>query len=157
MSEPNNGRPARNRLLFERARHYIEGLNVEQQTLGNLCHACEDRRIEVRRLPFRRAHGCSFYEGGQPFIYINSLLSIAEQTIAAHHEFVHIQEHAFEVEVFHSTGDLWNLSKYEYQAQAVGAVAWMPDPLIFGLGIEGIMREFGVSRRLAEFRLSLRG
>ncbi|MGH9764681.1 MAG: ImmA/IrrE family metallo-endopeptidase, partial [Blastocatellia bacterium] len=101
------------------------------------------------------AHGCSFHEGGRPFIYINSLLSHPEQVIAGFHEFHHLTDHALNTDVFLSTGNLWNRSKYEYQAQVVGVLAYMPDPLVWGLSAEEIQSCFGVTRQLARFRASL--
>ena len=48
-----------------------------------------------------------------------------------------------------------NLSRMEREAQIVGALALMPDPLVAGLSLEDMMREFGVSRITAQFRSGL--
>ena len=144
----------RNQLLMERARQRIEGFNSHQLNLEDLYAHCDDRRIEVVWMPLRTGHGCSFYEQGHAFIYLNPLVSKPEQIIAGWHEYHHIVDHVAEQAVF-STGTFWNLSKLEYQAQVVGVMAYMPDPMVWGLSVEDIRRRFGVSEQLARFRASL--
>jgi Zn-dependent peptidase ImmA (M78 family) len=144
----------RNQLLLERARARIENFNREQLFLDDLFAHCDDRHIEVVWRPMRVAHGCSFYDEGEPYICLNPLVSKPEQIIAGWHEYLHITEHVPGVTTF-STGTFFNLSKFEYQAQVVGVMALMPDVMIRWLNEEEIMGEFGVSQDIARFRLSL--
>jgi Zn-dependent peptidase ImmA (M78 family) len=144
----------RNQLLLERARRRIEDFNRESLGLEDLYHHCDDRHIEVVSMPLRTGHGCSFYRGGFPYIFINPLVSKAEQVIAGWHEYLHLMEHVPEQATF-STGTFFNLSKMEYQAQVIGVMALMPDPLVRWLNEEEIMGEFGVTQSIARFRLSL--
>jgi Zn-dependent peptidase ImmA (M78 family) len=144
----------RNPLLLERARARIENFNRQQLLLEDLFAHCDDRHIEIVWQPMRRAHGCSFYEQDEPFICINPLVSPAEQIIAGWHEYLHLVEHVPDVVTF-STGTFFNLSKMEYQAQVIGVMALMPDPLVRWLNEEEIMGEFGVTQSIARFRLSL--
>ena len=144
----------RNQLLMERARARIENFNKEQLSLDDLYAHCDDRRIEIVWQSMRLAHGCSFYEQGKPFICLNPLVLPSEQTIAGWHEYLHLTEHVAEQATF-STGAFFNLSKMEYQAQVVGVMALMPDPLVRWACEDELMGEFAVSRKIARFRLSL--
>jgi Zn-dependent peptidase ImmA (M78 family) len=106
-------------------------------------------------MPLRALHGAAVEEDGFQYLIINSLLRGAEKVIAGFHEFCHLTDHVLDVDVFHFTGNLWNVNKYERQANIVGVIALMPAPSIQGLSVEDIMREFGVRREIAEFRASL--
>jgi hypothetical protein len=57
--------------------------------------------------------------------------------------------------VFKSTGDLWNYSKYERQAQVVGVVALIPDCALTGKSVRELCTYFAISYDLARFRLLL--
>jgi len=142
-------------MLIERFRSHLPGFNQHSFTLPDLYDICEAIEVRVRRLPMRRLHGCSFVEGGEVYIYINSLIRGPEQVIAGFHEYCHVVDHCFDVEVFQSTGGLWNLTKRERQAQIIGVLALMPAPLIDGMTIDEAMRAFGVRRDVAEFRATL--
>ena len=146
--------PASDRLLLERFSNRIPGFNVRPQHLTDLDGLCDELDIEVVQLPMRRLHGVALEDGGFRYLYINRLLDGAEKVIAGFHEYCHLTSHSLNVAVFKSTGGLWNLDKYERQAQIVGTVALMPEPAIRHLSVEEIMREFSVSRRIAEFRFS---
>lgn len=157
MKEPTENSKAKNsRLLIERFSQRIDGFNVRQQTLEDLYRLCAAIGVTVVELPFRRLHGGAFEDRGEKYLYVNELLPCSERTMTGFHELTHISDHVLEVEPFRSTGNLWNVSKFERQANIIGALAWMPDPLIRGLSIEQIVTEFGVSKNVAEFRLSLK-
>lgn len=143
-------------MLIERFEYRLPGFNLRPFTLPDLYDLCDELEVSVRRIPMQYLHGCSFVEGGEVFLYINSLLRGPEQVIAGFHEYCHITDHCFDVEAFESTGGLWNLNKRERQAQTVGVVALMPHPLVEGMTVNDLMREFGVSRQVAEFRAALR-
>lgn len=143
------------RLLIERFANRIHGFNMRRQSLCDLYDLCEPLDVEVVQKPMRKLHGAAIEDMGFHYIYINSLLSGPLKVIAGFHEFCHLTDHALNVEAFKSTGNLWNLSKFERQAQIIGVIAWMPSVEIEGLSIEQIMREYGVPRNVAEFRLSL--
>jgi hypothetical protein len=75
--------------------------------------------------------------------------------ITANHETAQILYHPSHPKVFERSGNLWNWSKCNRQAEIVGAVAWMPLATADGLSVDELMREFGVRREVAEFRASL--
>jgi Zn-dependent peptidase ImmA (M78 family) len=100
-------------------------------------------------------HGCAFYEQGVPYLFVNNRLPRTEQIIAGFHEFAHLVYHSIDDCEFSSDSLLWQLSKIEHQSQTIGVLAAMPFDEVVGLSIEDIMREFGVSRQTAEFRVSL--
>ena len=138
----------------------IPGFGSKSLTLPDLFTTCEADSIEVFRTPFDRLHGCAFFEDNAPFIFINSTLPPTEQIIAGWHEYDHLSRHILQSHcpyncVFTSSGSMVNLSRMEREAQIVGVLALMPQPLVMGLSLEDIMREFGVSRHTAEFRASL--
>ena len=143
------------RLLLEQFCHAIDGFNVRSQSLHDLGRLCDQLGIEVVQLPLRRLHGVALEDDGFKYLYINSRLSGPEKVIAGFHEYCHLTSHSLDMSILKSTGSLWNLQKYERQAQIIGAVALMPDPALSGLSIEEIMQEFGVSRQVAEFRAGL--
>jgi Zn-dependent peptidase ImmA (M78 family) len=146
----------RDRLLIDRFAERIEGFNVRSLTLGDLSRLCDERHIELVQTRMRSYHGVALEDDGYSYIYINSLLSEPERIIAGYHEYCHIADHCLDMSIRKSTGSFWNLTKYERQAQVIGTVALMPESWIRGLSVEGIGREFGVSRGIAEFRASLR-
>jgi Zn-dependent peptidase ImmA (M78 family) len=148
--------PASDRLLLERFCSRIPGFNVQSQCLNDLYRLCEQLDIEVVQFPMRQLHGAALEDDGFRYLYINRLLSTPERVIAGFHEYCHLTSHSLDVAVFKSTGGLWNLDKYERQAQIVGAVALMPEPAVCSLSVEEIMREFSVDLRIAEFRASIR-
>jgi Zn-dependent peptidase ImmA (M78 family) len=138
----------------------IPGFGSKSLALPDLFAVCEADGIEVFRTPFDRLHGCAFFQDDAPFIFINSTLPAAEQVIAGWHEYDHLTRHMLKTHcpyncVFTSSGSMVNLSRIEREAQIVGCLALMPHPLVVGLSLEDIMREFGVSRNTAEFRASL--
>jgi len=138
----------------------IPGFGTRSLSLPDLFATCEADSIEVFRTPFDSLHGCAFFEENTPFIFINSTLPAAEQVIAGWHEYDHLTRHILQSNcpyncVFTSSGGMVNLSRMEREAQIVGALALMPDPLVAGLSLEDMMREFGVSRITAQFRSGL--
>lgn len=142
--------------LIRRFESRVNGFNRQPLTLDDLWFECEQRSILADQFPFRRIHGMSFTDGdGQQCLLINSLLSVPEQVIAGFHELTHLIDQADDVSVFLSLGNLWNHGKAERQAQTVGVIALMPDRLIVGLSASEISERWQVSRKLAEFRLSL--
>jgi Zn-dependent peptidase ImmA (M78 family) len=143
------------RLLLEQFRLTIDGFNVRSQSLNDLGRLCDELEIEVVQMPLRRLHGVALEDDGYKYLYINSRLSGPEKVIAGFHEYCHLTSHSLEMSILKSTGGLWNLQKYERQAQIIGTVALMPDPALSGLSIEEVMQEFGVSRQIAEFRAGL--
>jgi Zn-dependent peptidase ImmA (M78 family) len=143
------------RLLLDQFRLTIDGFNVRSQSLNDLGRLCDELEIEVVQMPLRRLHGVALEDDGYKYLYINSRLSGPEKVIAGFHEYCHLTSHSLEMSILKSTGGLWNLQKYERQAQIIGTVALMPDPALSGLSIEEVMQEFGVSRQIAEFRAGL--
>jgi Zn-dependent peptidase ImmA (M78 family) len=108
--------------------------------------------VEVVDYPFEQDAGQAFWVGDIPYVYYSSLLPGPEQVITCYHELAHILYHPPRPEVFKRTGDLWNWSKCDRQAEIVGVVAWMPESKG---SVEQLMAEFGVGREVAEFRHSL--
>jgi hypothetical protein len=143
------------RFLIERFTSRIPGFNRRRLSLPDLAGLCEPQGIEIVYLPMRRLHGVAHEDGGYRYLYINSLIPATEQVINGYHEYTHITDHVLDVEPFKSTGNLWNLPKYERQAWIIGVLAWMPEPLAWGLSVEQLMQGFGVRREIAEFRASL--
>lgn len=143
-------------MLIERFSNRLPDFNRRSFSLPDLYNICDELEVNVGRIPMQYLHGCCFVEGNEVYLYVNSLLRGPEQVVAGFHEYCHITDHCFDVEVFESTGGLWNLNKRERQAQIIGVVALMPAPSIHGMNVEDIMREFGVRREIAEFRASLR-
>jgi Zn-dependent peptidase ImmA (M78 family) len=88
-------------------------------------------------------------------MFINDSLSLSEQIVAGFHEFAHLLFHPLDCCDFTSDAFAWNLSKAERQAQSVGVISLMPTSQIVGMMTEDLMREYDVSRRTAEFRLSI--
>lgn len=141
--------------LIQRFEARLRGFNLRSLVLDDLLHECERRDIFVDLVPFQRIHGISFHDKGQPCLLVNSLLTDAEKIIAGYHELTHLLDQADDVSVFLSLGNLWNHSKAERHAQTVGVIALMPDAAVWGLTVDEISEQFQVSRKLAEFRLSL--
>ena len=142
-------------MLLGRFLDRIAGFNDRQLTLADLAELCDRKGIELVQMPLRSLHGCALYQDGIPFLYINSRLNASDKVIAGFHEFCHLTDHALEVGVFKSTGNLWNLRKLERQAQTIGVLAWMPEAEAAGLEIDELMARFAVRREVAEFRSSL--
>jgi hypothetical protein len=151
----NSRRATNHRLLLERFAGRIDGFNVRRQTLQDLYALCDRYGIEVVRFPMRRLHGAALEESGYKYLYLNKLLPGYQQVISGFHELTHHVDHALGVEIFRSTGNLWNLPKFELQAQLIGAICWLPEPDVQGMTVEEVMRAHGVSRNLALFRLSM--
>jgi Zn-dependent peptidase ImmA (M78 family) len=144
------------RMLLERFAARIDGFNLRQQRLEDLSLLCERRGIEFIEIPLLTLHGCALCRDGIPFLYINSRLSRPEKVIAGFHEFCHLTDHSLEMGVVNSSGNFWNLSKLERQAQLVGVLAWMPQALARGLSVEELIIRFGVKREVATFRAAAR-
>ncbi len=141
--------------LIDRFSRLVPGFNRRSLALDDLYGLCDIHNIDVVHLPLRRVHGIAFEEDSYRCMYINRLLRIPFQIIAGFHEFCHFDYHTVDSRVCLSMGGLANLSKRERQAQAVGVVALMPAPLIVDMTVDDLMREFEVSRQIAEFRASL--
>jgi Zn-dependent peptidase ImmA (M78 family) len=148
-------------LLLQDYTHTIPNFGLRSLSLEDLSSLCDRYGIYVLFEHMDILHGCSFFENGQPYIVINSVINISEQTIAGYHEFVHLDRHIyltpcrFTTCAFKSTGNLINLSKMEYEAQSVGLYALMPDRLIKDMNPFDIMVAFDVNLDTALFRLSL--
>jgi Zn-dependent peptidase ImmA (M78 family) len=142
-------------MLIERFRRRLPGFNVRRFCLRDLYDLCSYRGIDIIQMPLRALHGAAAEEDGYQYIFINSLLQNTEKIVAGFHEFCHLTDHVLDVDVFHFTGSLWNVNKYERQANIIGVLALMPAPSIQGMTVEDIMRQFGVRREIAEFRASL--
>jgi Zn-dependent peptidase ImmA (M78 family) len=149
-------RKGSDRLLVERFAEWIPGWGRRQLCLADLTDYCERHRIEVVFADLQDADGYALWAGSASYIYIASHLRGPEKVITAYHELAHILYHPPHPEVFKRTGDLWNWSKCDRQAEIVGEVAWMPESEVRGLQVEELMRSYGVSRPVAEFRSQLR-
>jgi hypothetical protein len=142
-------------LLLERFSTRIDGFNVRRQTLQDLYGLCDRYEIEIVRLPLRRLHGAALEDAGYKYLYVNKHIAGYQQVISGFHELTHHLDHALGVEVFKSTGNLWNLPKFELQAQLIGVLCWLPETEIQGMSVDEIMKAHAISRNLALFRLSM--
>lgn len=140
---------------LSRFEQVVEGFNQRSLRLFDLVTICEALDIEIVEKRMRSLHGSAYEEDGFRFVYINSLISPAEQVVAGFHELFHIFHHIGDGKLCQSRGATVRLSKQEKQAQAAGVIALMPLGVVYELSIEEMMREFDVSRRLAEFRLMI--
>jgi hypothetical protein len=138
-----------------RAGSRIPEFNKRSLRLCDLCRICDEFSIQVVQWQMRRLHGSAYEEDGYRFIFINPLVSYAEQIVAGFHEFEHIISHVGNGEVCQSSGDTLRLSKQEKQAQMVGVIALMPITVVYGMSVEEMMGEFDAPRKLAEFRFSI--
>lgn len=143
------------RLLAERFRQWIPGWGTRQLSFSDFRGACSEIGIFVVRHSLRDAYGYAFWLGSVPYIYLASYLCGSELVITAYHELAHIIYHPSHPEIFKRTGNLWNWSKCHRQAEIVGVMAWMPHRIADGMTADELMREFGVRRKVAEFRASL--
>lgn len=133
----------------------VDGFNKRPLRLCDLYTICEDEGIEVIELQMRRLHGGAFEEDGYKFIFLNSLVSYAEQIVAGFHELFHTFNHVGDGVMCYSKGATQRLSKQEKQAQIAGVLALMPLSSVFQMTIEDMMREFDVSRKVAQFRFRI--
>ncbi|HKP85605.1 MAG TPA: ImmA/IrrE family metallo-endopeptidase [Blastocatellia bacterium] len=141
------------RFLVERFADWIPGWGRRQLALSDFYELAESLGVEIVEYPFRRDAGQAFWVGATPYVYYSSWLSGPEQVITCYHELAHILYHPSRPEVFKRTGDLWNMSKCDRQAEIVGVIAWIPDTQ--RLSVEGLMEAYGVNREIAEFRAGL--
>lgn len=144
------------RLLIDRFEARIPGFNRFSLSFYYWVEVCDAYGVKVLQRPMRILHGLAMQGKKRPYIIINSTLTGPEKVIAVGHEFTHITDQILETSLFLSTGNLWNLSKFDRQAQIVGVVGLIPEPHITGKTAEDLMRDFGIKRAVAEFRLSLR-
>jgi Zn-dependent peptidase ImmA (M78 family) len=118
-------------LWIDRISREIPGFNERSLNLEDLYKRCDTHHMFISEMPMRRLHGCSFYdEDEQPCLLINSLLNEAERIVAGWHEFAHLLLHTPDGSVFCSTGNLWNHSKTEAQAQTIGVLALIPQTML---------------------------
>jgi Zn-dependent peptidase ImmA (M78 family) len=140
---------------FDRFAAHVDGFNRKPLRLCDLYAYCERQNIEVVEMQMRQLHGGAHeYEGFQ-FIYINSLITYSEQIIAGFHELFHTLNHVGNGELCFSYGRVNNLSKQEFQAQAVGVVALMPLTEVYEMTVDRMMYEYTVSRQIAELRFNI--
>lgn len=151
-SEQRTNSPGRSRFL-DRFAEEVAGFNVRSLCLRDLEQQCEARNIDFIIRPLRTLHGIAIELHEFDFVYVNSLIPDPLKTIAGFHELFHILHHIGDTKRCLSTGGVSCLSKNEFQAQVVGVVALMPDSLVASMSVNDIMREFEVSRQIAEFRL----
>lgn len=143
------------RFLVERFTEWIPGWGRRQLSLVDFYELSESLGVEVVDYPFEQDAGYAFWVGDIPYVYYSNRLSGSEQVITCYHELAHILYHPPRPEVFKRTGNLWNWSKCDRQAEIVGVVAWMPEPMVHDMTVSDLMREFGVRREVAEFRINL--
>jgi Zn-dependent peptidase ImmA (M78 family) len=146
-------RKGSDRFLVERFAEWIPGWGRRQLCLADLTDYCEQHRIEIVFADLEDADGYALWASSAPYIYIARHLRGPEKVITGYHELAHILYHPPHPEIFRRTGNLWNWSKCDRQAEIVGELAWMPD--VAGLSIDQVMARFSVSREVAEFRLYL--
>src|SRR5262249_28635755 len=145
------------RMLIERFMARVPGLNRFRLAFVDLLASCDAYGIVVIQQPMRVLHGSAIHSSTRPYIMINSHLSGPEKVIAGFHEFTHIIDQEVPENSYRlSTGNLYNMSKSERQAQVVGVIALMPGPEARGLTVEDMMRIYGVRREVAEFRVTLK-
>lgn len=136
--------------------HFMNALpyfNQRSLTLLDLEQFCRVKDIELLYRPMRFLHGMACEVDGCKVLRVNSLLPLSLKIISGFHELKHFE---FDnMDVCFSDGKLLNLSKIEYQAQKIGAIALMPDYQVLGKSIEDLMHEYEISRQIATFRLSL--
>ena len=147
-------RSGNDRFLVERFSQWVPGWGRRQLCLADLTDYCEGHGIEVVFDDLEDADGYALWVGRVPYIYIGRHLRGPEKVITGYHELAHILYHPPHPEVFRRTGDLWNWSKCDRQAEVVGVVAWMP--YVNGLTVEQVMQQFGVSRAVSNFRTGLK-
>lgn len=140
---------------FDRFADRVEGFNQKSLRLYDLYNYCEGSGIEVVEKQMRQLHGGAHELEGYQFIYINSLISYSEQIIAGFHELFHVLNHVGNAELCFSYGKVNNLSKQEFQAQAIGVIALMPLPEVYDMTIDQIVSEFYVSRQIAQLRFNI--
>lgn len=155
LEKTRKGTTRNSRLLIERFEARIPGFNRFSLAYSYWLEVCEAYKIRVLQRPLRVLHGLAMQGQKHPYIVINSCLTAADKVIAIGHEFAHISDQVLDTSIFLSTGNLWNNDKFDRQAQIVGVVGLMPERLVRGLSSEELRMEFGVSRDIAEFRLSL--
>lgn len=145
---------AGNRFL-DRFAEEVDGFN--RKTLGgsDLEEVCLSLGIELIERPFRSLHGIAIEFREYNYVYVNSLISEPFKVIAGFHELFHVLHHIGDGKRCLSTGGVFNLSKNEYQAQAAGVIALMPNRIVAEMSVEDMMREFEITRQIAEFRLRL--
>ncbi|HYE72758.1 MAG TPA: hypothetical protein VEF04_05480 [Blastocatellia bacterium] len=140
-------------LLFERFKRRIDGFNQRPLGMDDLYQECEKRKIFIGENPFRRVHGCSFYDDdGQPCLIVNSLIAEPYRIVAGYHELAHLLDHAPDPEAFLSLGSLWNNHKLEFQAQMIGVVALIPKELMLHFDFAELETEYGFPRDLITLR-----
>jgi Zn-dependent peptidase ImmA (M78 family) len=142
-------------LLIERFSKEIEGFNERPLGLPDLYAECERRGIVVEEAVFKRVHGCSFFDrDGDVFLFVNRLLPEPLRALAGFHELKHVlyrDPHP----VCYSTPSLWNRTKYERQAQAVGLIALLPRVLISRMEPGEAQFESGLPKELVRQRYQL--
>jgi Zn-dependent peptidase ImmA (M78 family) len=150
-------RDGREGLWADRFSQRIPDFNLRPLGLSDLYKECERREIFADEIPLRRIHGCSFQdEDGQPCLLVNSLIAEPYRVVAGYHELAHLLDHPPDPGVLLSTGSLWNQSKAEFQAQAVGVVALIPRELIESFDFGELAEEYGFPRDLIMFRAQIR-
>jgi Zn-dependent peptidase ImmA (M78 family) len=122
--------PHTGKLWMDRLSQEVPGFNQRPFTLDDLHEYCFLNGIFADEVALRRLHGCCFYRGERPCLVINELLSNHEKIVAGYHELAHLLLHNIGQEVFCSTGNLWNHSKIERQAQIAGLVALLPRTML---------------------------
>lgn len=141
--------------FLDRFAKEVEGFNQLTLSTNDLQAACDARRIDLIEKPFRGLHGIAIEVRDFNYVYVNSLISSPLRTVAGFHELFHILHHIGDAKRCLSTGCVSNLSKNEFQAQCAGVLALMPLCLVINLTVEGMMGEFEIPRRLAEFRFNI--
>ena len=150
-----SARTRNSRLLIERFESRIPGFNRFSLSFSYWLEVCDAYGIRALQRPMRLIHGLAMQASQRPYIVINTCLPNVEKIIAIGHEFTHIIDQELDTSVFLNNGNLWNTRKYQRQAWIIGIVGLMPETVVEGLSIFDLMRQFGVRREIAEFRVSV--
>lgn len=124
------------------------GLNQKVQTIDDFDLRCQNEGVLTFERPMRKWKGLYLVCDQVPCIVLNSHLSMRERPIVSFHELGHHYLHATSPK-FYCQGII---SKSEYEANIIAAVALLPTSLVERYKIEDIQNEFGYPGYLLWFR-----
>lgn len=124
-----------------------KNLNTRVHTLDDFLRHCDEEQILVREYPLRFCKGLYTVCESVPCIVLASGLSLVERTIVAWHELAHYWLHSPGVCFFRSFE-----RRFEYEAQAIAAIALVPKSLLMKRSLHEVEEEYGYSREFLWFR-----
>jgi Zn-dependent peptidase ImmA (M78 family) len=155
MSATKTKQIGNSRNLIEYFTRGIPGFNHRQFCLEDLYNLAHFYGVKILQTHFMRDGGHVVYSPRRIYIVIDKGMTGPYKVMHGFHEITHVLYHERPYVLYRCSGRNWNLSKCEYQAEIIGALAWMPDREARGLPAEALMARYGVSRETAEFRASL--